>query len=245
MLRVISPHFSSESTMNPPVSRFQTARKLAWMGVLSLCLGMLPGARAFAQNELPPTQVLNLYLKALINQDIRSATEINDYMRPLVGQNVFNLQAMMEMKNDGAPTDVVAIAKSGTPAATPEQTEHERLFIKALMAAVRRSSCQVVGSEVTRDAATGAQTADVEYVCLIPDAHISSALNAFENDAASDAAKTAIMGGIVEKLNTAPTKKEIFGALQLQETKADGKSYWRPVSVEDTLNLVLGSLLTE
>ncbi|MDR1890483.1 MAG: hypothetical protein LBQ81_14140 [Zoogloeaceae bacterium] len=197
-----------------------------------LLLGNLLCASAYAANELQPTQVLDLYLKVLINRDIRSATEINDYMRPLTGQNVFNLQGILDMEDLNA-------------AASPQQTESERLFLKTLLAAAQRSSCQSTASELERDAATGNRIASVEYVCFIPDAHVSTALKAFENAAASDAAKAAILSGIITKLEAAPIEKEIVGILQLQEVKAGGKSYWRPVAIGNTLSLVLGNLISE
>ncbi|GHT96092.1 hypothetical protein AGMMS49545_20250 [Betaproteobacteria bacterium] len=222
--------------MRHATAHFQTIRKL----LLSLFLGALFFCTsAHGETALQPAQVSNLYLKVLINQDIRSATEINDYMRPYNGRNVFDLQVLKDLKNDIAPTDAQD---------TPVQTEHERLFLKALMEAARRSTCHATASELERDAATGNQIANVEYVCRIPDARIQTALNAYENEAASDLARAGIMSEIVAKLNNAPTEKEIIGILQLEELKADGKSWWHPASVDDTanlLNFVLGNLLSE
>ncbi|MDR3054283.1 MAG: hypothetical protein LBU53_02625 [Zoogloeaceae bacterium] len=213
--------------MNPP-SRFQTPRKLARMCVLGIFLGSVFCASAHAQTALQPTQVLDLYLKVLVNRDIRSATEINDYMRPFDGQNVFNLQAILEMEDPPASV----------------QNAHERLFLKTLLATVRRSGCLSVASAFEQDAATGNRVALVNYVCHIPDARIASLLADFENEA-SDSAKAERMAKIVATLEGAAVDKQISGSLRLQEVKAGDKSWWRPVSVGDTLNRVLENLLSE
>ena len=209
---------------------FQITCKLTRMCLL---LGALFCVGAHAQNALQPTQVVNLYLKALVNHDLRSATEINDYIRPYNGQNIFDLQVIMNLSNDILPmTD-------------EQEPEHERLFRKALMAAVRSSSCRATASEVERDVATGNRIANVNYICRISGARIQTDANAFEN-AASDSERAEIMSGMIAKLNDAPIEKEISGILQLEELKAGDKSWWRLVSVGGAVApffLVLESLL--
>jgi hypothetical protein len=220
------------------------ASRWARIGFFSLLLCFCVGARA--ESALQPAEVLELSLKAMVNLDIQSATKINDYLRPTGGQDIFNLQSILEMGNYATLQEAPAEREAPDQIKEADLKEAERRLFKAMLGAARRSSCRATTNELEEDAETSGRIAQVGYVCVIPAARIQAALSALEKALKSDPEQgLALMNNIVAELARAPTERNVTGVVSLRETKIGAISYWRPVDIDDAFALIMRVLTSE
>lgn len=142
----------------------------------STAIGLGCAAPAFAApaaTVLKPEQVVDLYIRVALNQDVAAARTLNEYLKPAYdGQDALDLQAVAD-----APANMDRQLEEIAGGLVKELPKVDPVKAKAgVIAAMKRQNqatasakCRSLSStERANDAAEGQRIAEVSYECVVP-----------------------------------------------------------------------------
>jgi len=202
-----------------------------------LLLGSMLFAFPAHADDLTPTQVADLYLKAVLEGNLESAQKLNDYLREGPdGVDVLGLEILKNFRHLAIDSLMkVFMSESGPGAVMPELKPHALEFFAAMQDAIHSARCKA--EESIQDGST----ATVRVTCVGPNLdpviHELKALAADHSSA--DAIKT-FLTKAAATYREAPLTKTAEGKLLLQRSP-HGK--WRCKEEPfDVLSLVIAAL---
>jgi hypothetical protein len=215
-------------------------------GLLGLGFGFC--VCAHAGPTLSPEQVADLYLRTFINHDTQSAGALNDYLRPRYeGRDVVHVEVLPELGDRIVAKTVETFAANpqDKQPLTPELQIALTGALRAQVAAVKRSRCQAVGSDMVQNQATNSRVARVGYVCKIPAIDVKAPdVDALANAESRASLLAQSLRDFTDAARNAPLDREIRGQFDLFAEEA-GTPYWVGASPETLLGLIMEALHPE
>ncbi|MDR3323090.1 MAG: hypothetical protein LBS89_02680 [Zoogloeaceae bacterium] len=199
------------------------------------CVALVAGIAPGRAQTLTPEAVADLYLKAYVNNDLKSARQLNAYLRPFLREGVEDPIDTETLDIDPAQSaQYYFFYLEGQSGGNEQVTAMEKdivAYYTARETGIRRSICAATGTEPGESE----ELLWVRYRCKMPRLTADrSAWPLLTHDLKKSAVPkiTQMLREVAKELRQAPVDQEVDGALSLiRGSTQTGSVYWTPIAL--------------